>query len=106
MEVWFDILPNMSIYTSRPETFGHKYDSVFESSLQSPIPDKEKLQYFRSMFENDVRSYLTDEDRQEYFAKGVEAGKAEMAKALKELGDSNDKIARVSGLSQEEIAAL
>lgn len=32
--------------------------------------------------------------------------KAEMAKALKELGDSDDKIALVSGLSPEEIAAL
>ena len=32
--------------------------------------------------------------------------KTEMAKALKELGDSNEKIALVSGLSPEEIAAL
>lgn len=66
------------------------------------------------MFDDDIRSYLTDEDRQEiaeeFFAKGVEAGEAktkvEMAKALKELGDPDDKIARVSGLSPEEISAL
>ncbi len=110
VEVWFDILQNMRNFASRPELYGKRYDSIFESSLQSPIPENEKLQYFRSMFDNDVRSYLTDEDRQEiaeeFFAKGVDAGKAEMAKALKELGDSDDKIARVSGLSQEEIAAL
>jgi predicted transposase/invertase (TIGR01784 family) len=110
VEEWFDILQNMRNFASRPELYGKRYDSIFESSLQSPIPENEKLQYFRSMFDNDVRSYLTDEDRQEiaeeFFAKGVDAGKAEMAKALKELGDSDDKIARVSGLSQEEIAAL
>ena len=66
------------------------------------------------MFDDDIRSYLTDEDRQEiaeeFFAKGVEEGKAEgraeMAKALKELGDPDDKIAQVSGLSLEEISAL
>ncbi len=103
VEVWFDILQNMSNFASRPEQYGHKYDSVFESSLQSPIPDKEKLQYFRSMFENDVRSYLTDEDRQEYFAKGVEKGKEEMVKALKEMGVSIDTIAQASGFTPEEI---
>ena len=93
----------MSNFASRPEQYGHKYDSVFESSLQSPIPDKEKLQYFRSMFENDVRSYLTDEDRQGYFAKGVEKGKEEMVKALKEMGVSIDTIAQASGFTPEEI---
>ena len=110
VEVWFDILQNMRNFACRPEQYGKKYDSIFESSLQSPIPEKEKLQYFRSMFYNEVRSYLTDEDRQEIFAKGVEAGEAktktEMAKALKELGDPDDKIAQVSGLSLEDISAL
>ena len=81
VEVWFDILQNMSNFATRPESYGKKYDSIFESSLQSPIPEKDKLQYFRSMFDDDIRSYLTDEDRQEiaeeFFAKGVEEGKAE-----------------------------
>ena len=76
VEVWFDILQNMSNFATKPEIYGKKYDPIFESSLQSPIPDKDKLQYFRSMFDDDVRSYLTDEDReeiaQEFFAKGVE----------------------------------
>ncbi len=44
----------MRNFATRPEQYGKKYDSIFESSLQSPIPEKEKL-----------RSYLTDEDRQE-----------------------------------------
>ena len=74
------------------------------------------------MFDDDIRSYLTDEDRQEIYAqakaegkaeglaegeaRGEVKGKTEMAKALKELGDSNEKIALVSGLSPEEIASL
>ena len=110
VEVWFDILQNMRNFASKPEIYGSKYDPIFESSLQSPIPDKDKLQYFRSMFDDDIRSYLTDEDRQEiaeeFFAKGVEAEKTKMAKALKDLGVSDDKIALVSGLSPEEISAL
>ena len=81
VEVWFDILQNMSNFASRPEIYGSKYDPIFESSLQSPIPDKDKLQYFRSMFDNDVRSYLTDEDRQEiaeeFYTKGQAEGRAE-----------------------------
>ena len=106
VEVWFDILQNMSNFATRPESYGKKYDSIFESSLQSPIPEKDKLQYFRSMFDDDIRSYLTDEDRQEIFAKGVDAGIAKMAKTLKDLGVSEDKIAKASGLSLEEIGRL
>ena len=102
IEVWFDILQNMRIFASKPERYGKKYDSIFESSLQSPIPDKDKLQYFRSMFDSEVRSYLTDEDRQEIYAKG----KADVAKALKELDVPLDKIAQASGLPLEEIEKL
>ena len=114
VEVWFDILQNMSNFATRPVTYGKKYDSIFESSLQSPIPDKDKLQYFRSMFDNDVRSYLTEEDRQEiaeeFYTKGKTEGKAEgiakMAKAFKDMGASVDQIAKASGLSEETISKL
>lgn len=118
MEVWFDILQNMRNFASKPEIYGSKYDPIFESSLQSPIPDVDKLQYFRSMFDDDIRSYLTDEDRQEIYAqakaeglaegeaKGEAKGKAEMAKVLKTLDVSADKISKASGLSLEEIASL
>ena len=118
VEVWFDILQNMSNFASKPEIYGSKYDPIFESSLQSPIPDVDKLQYFRSMFDDDIRSYLTDEDRQEIYAqakaeglaegeaKGEAKGKAEMAKVLKTLDVSADKISKASGLSLEEIASL
>ena len=122
VEVWFDILQNMRNFASKPEIYGSKYDPIFESSLQSPIPDKDKLQYFRSMFDDDIRSYLTDEDRQEIYAqakaegkaeglsegeaRGEAKGKAEMAKALKALGIHVDTITQASGLSPEEIAKL
>ena len=122
VEVWFDILQNMRNFASKPEIFGSKYDTIFESSLQSPIPDRDKLQYFRSMFDNDLRSYLTDEDRQEiaeeFYAKGKAEGKAEgiaegiaegrakTAKALKELGFKASDIAQASGLTLKEIEDL
>ena len=108
----------MSNFASRPERYGGKYDPIFESSLQSPIPDQDKLQYFRSMFDNDVRSYLTDEDRQEiareYYAKGAEAGFEkgvekgieQVALKMKAERIPDATIAAVTGLSPETIQAL
>ena len=112
----------MSNFASRPELYGGKYDAIFESSLQSPIPDQDKLQYFRAMFDNDVRSYLTDEDRQEiaqeYYAKGAEAGfekgvekgveknKFEIARAMLSDGVSLDLIEKYTGLSKVAIAEI
>ena len=102
----FCVLQNMRNFASKPEIYGKKYDPIFESSLQSPIPDTDKLQYFRSMFDDDVRSYLTDEDRQEIFAQAKAEVKAEMVRALKDLAVPVEKIASASGLSPEEIDAL
>ena len=112
--VWFDILQNMSNFASRPERYGGKYDPIFESSRQSPIPDQDKLQYFRSMFDNDVRSYLTDEDRQEiaqeFYAKGAEAGFEkgieQVAKKLKLAGIPTATISSATGLSEESVLSL
>jgi predicted transposase/invertase (TIGR01784 family) len=110
VEVWFDLLKNMSTFASRPEMYDRRYDPIFEMSLQSPIPANEKIQYFRSMCNDDIRSYLTEEDRleiaEESFAKGKAEGKAEMIKKLKELGIATDALAKASDLSPDEIAAL
>ena len=118
VEVWFDILQNMRNFVCRPERYGAKYDSIFESSLQSPIPDTDKLQYFRSMFDDDVRSYLTDEDReeiaQEFYAKGIEQGveqgrvseRLELAKSMKSLSVPVEIICQATGLTADEVAAL
>ena len=117
---------SFNIFASKLEIYGKKYDPIFESSLQSPIPDKDKLQYFRSMFDDDVRSYLTDEDReeiaQEFFAKGVEKGieqgieqgvekgrvseRLEMAKSFKALSVPAEIICQATGLTAEEVAAM
>ena len=43
VEVWFDILQNMSNFASKPEKYGSRYDPIFEACRQSPIPDKDKL---------------------------------------------------------------
>jgi len=123
VEVWFDILQNMSNFASRPERYGSRYDSIFESSRQSPIPDQDKLQYFRSMFDDDVRSYLTDEDRkeiaEEFYAKGIEKGNEQgikqgieqgieqVARRLKAVKDIPlETISAATGLSVEELQAL
>ena len=114
VEVWFDILQNMSNFASRPERYSEKYDPIFESSLQSPIPDQDKLHYFRSMFNDDVRSYLTVEDRkeiaEEFYAKGmeqgIEQGIEQVAKRMKAEGIPVQTIVLYTGLSLEAIDAI
>ena len=105
----------MSNFARKPEQYGGKYDPIFESSRQSPIPDQDKLQYFRSMFNDDIRSYLTDEDRkeiaEEFFAEGIKKGIGQgieqVARRLKEVeGIPSETISAVTGLSVEEIQAL
>ena len=101
----------MSNFARKPEQYGGKYDPIFESSRQSPIPDQDKLQYFRSMFNDDVRSYLTDEDRkeiaEEYYAKGIEQGLEQVARRLKAVKDIPiETISAATGLSVEELQAL
>ena len=100
----------MSNFASRPERYSGKYDPIFESSLQSPIPDQDKLQYFRSMFNDDVRSYLTDEDRkeiaEEFYAKGIEQGIEQVAKRMKAEGIPVQTIVLYTGLSLEAIDAI
>ena len=104
----------MSNFARKPEQYGGKYDPIFESSRQSPIPDQDKLQYFRSMFNDDIRSYLTDEDRkeiaEEYYAKGIEQGIEKgierVAKKLRAEGFPVEKIVSATGLSPETIESM
>ena len=104
----------MSNFARKPEQYGGKYDPIFESSRQSPIPDQDKLQYFRSMFNDDIRSYLTDEDRkeiaEEYFAKGIEQGIEQgiekVAKKMRSEGFPVEKIVSATGLSPETIESM
>ena len=96
----------MRNFVSRPEQYGRKYDSIFESSLQSPIPDKDKLQYFRSMFDDDVRSYLTDEDREEIAQEVYAKRSTEIAKAMLGKGIAIDVVAECTGMTVNEVLAL
>ena len=112
----------MSNFASRPELYGGRYAPIFESSRQSPIPDQDKLQYFRSMFDDDIRSYLTDEDRQEIaqeaFAmgaekgyekgreEGLEQGREEVARAMLADGVEAEVVAKYTGLNPDAISAL
>ena len=115
VEIWFDILRNMTNFAKRPSEYGARYDSVFEASYQSPIPIEGKKQYLRSMFEYKERSYLTDEDRAEIRAEalaegraegraegkaeGKTEGKTEVAKELERLGVDAEIIRKATGLS-------
>ena len=103
IEIWFDILRNMTNFAKRPAEYGARYERVFEASRQSPFSLENKKQYLRSMFDYKERSYLNDEDRAEIraeaLAEGKAEGKAEVAKALEKLGIDADIIRKATGLS-------
>ena len=89
----------MSNFARKPEQYGGKYDSIFESSRQLPIPDQDKLQYFRSMFNDDIRSYLTDEDRKEIAEEYYAKGRAEVARQMLQDEVDPDLVSKYTGLS-------
>ena len=89
----------MSNYARKPEQYGGKYDTIFESSRQLPIPDQDKLQYFRSMFNDDIRSYLTDEDRKEIAEEYYAKGRAEVARQMLQDEVDPDLVSKYTGLS-------
>lgn len=102
IEVWFDILQNMTNFAKKPVEYSPQFDSFFEASRQSPIPDNDRKQYLRSMINNELRSYLTEEDRSEIraeaLAEGRAEGRAEVAKELERLGVDADIIRKATGL--------
>ncbi len=114
VEIWFDILRNMTNFAKRPAEYGARYERVFEASLQSPITLENKKQYLRSMFDYKERSYLTDEDRAEIRAEalaegkaeGRAEGKAEVARALKSMGFDENVILQSTGLSSKDLISL
>ena len=118
VEIWFDILQNMTNFAEKPEEYGAKYSPIFEASRQLPIPATEKKQYLRSMFGDKIESVLSDEDRKEAWEQGKAEGKAEgiaegkaegisaIAKAMLEDGVALESISKYTGLSAEAIASL
>ena len=96
----------MSNFARKPEPYGGKYDSIFESSRQSPIPDQDKLQYFRSMFNDDIRSYLTEEDRKEIAEEYYAKGRAEVARQMLQDEVDPDLVSKYTGLSIKELSSL
>lgn len=106
VEIWFDLLQNMTNFAEKPEEYGAKYNPIFESSLQQPIPVSERTNYLKSMFGDKIQSVLTDEDRQEAFLEGKAEERTENARRLMALGVNPEIICKALGLSAEELAAL
>lgn len=71
-----------------------KYEAVTDESIRDYLTFKDMLEEER------------DEGRAEGRVEGANAKAREMAKAMLAEGDSIDKVARCSGLSEEEIKSL
>ena len=102
VEGWMHIIRESSTFAGKPEGMNERFDRVVEAARLKKVPENEQMDYFKAMISDDERLEY-GEDR---YAEGKAEGKAEMAKALKELGVKPDTISRASGLSKEEIAAL
>ena len=106
IESWFYILKNIHTFVGEPGDYGERYKSVMEAALLNPLPDANKLQYFRAMVSEEERRDIAEacygdgfddgmaQGKAEGLAEGLAEGKAEgkaegleqMAKALAQMG--------------------
>ena len=101
---------------------GTRYAAIAEAARMHSLPDDEKIQYFRNMITEekrlDIGGAYYEDGFNDGIAKGREEGKAEgkaegraeerktIAKNLLTMNYPVESIARVTGLTPEEITAL
>ena len=125
-ESWLYLLKNMATFAGKPEEMGTKYAVVAEASRMYHLPDKEQIQYLFAMVSEHEKmdigtAYYKDgfldghkqgviEGHKQGLAEGAAEGraseKATIARNLIGMGMPVEDIAKVTGLSVEEINAL
>ena len=114
VETWFYILRNCRNFAEKPAGIDSRYDHVLEAAKTSLVPDKERTQYFRAMLseydKKDIGEAYYEEGFEEGMEKGMEKGASqrslEIAKSMLAEKIEVALIAKVTGLSTEEIEAL
>ena len=98
----------MTTFVERPANIDKRFDSFFEACKQNRLDLSEKEQYFNAMIteheKQGIAAAYKEEGLREGFDKGMEVGMEKgiekglesMVKAMKELGYSDQDIAKVT----------
>ena len=97
------VLKNLSTFTERPKGLeGELYDLLFSSTEISKFAPKERKEYYRDMTtKKDIANQIAFAEK-----KGIEKGVEKTIIDFKHAGASDELIAKATGLSLEQIAAL
>jgi hypothetical protein len=102
VEEWFYILKRMTTFAEVPEGMDGRFAPLLETARTRQLPETEKLHYLRAM--------ISEEEKEDiakfYRAEGLEQGKMEVARKMKEMDLTTEQISQATGLSPQAIAAL
>ena len=96
IESWFYILKNIHTFAGEPGDYGERYKPVMEAALMNPLPDVNKLQYFRAMVSEEERLDIAEA----CYAEGFDEAMEQMAKALAQMGMSDADIKKALELAK------
>lgn len=85
---------------------GEIFDLLFKSADLSNFATNERTQYFEDMHSKEDIERMIAYAKEEGMEKGMEKGKALVAKAMLEKGMDLETIVSVTGLSVEQIQSL
>ena len=103
IESWFYILKNIHTFAGEPGDYGQRYKPVMEAALMNPLPDANKLQYFRAMVSEEERLDIAEACYAEGFDEGKVQGKAEgLSEGLEQMAEAM----RMKGMPENDIQEI
>jgi predicted transposase/invertase (TIGR01784 family) len=106
VEEWFYILKRMTTFAEVPEGMDGRFAPLLETARTRQLPETEKLHYLRAMISEEEKEDIAKFYRAEGRAEGLEQGKMEVARKMKEMDLTTEQISQATGLSPQAIAAL
>lgn len=106
LEGWLYLFRNLHKFAEAPEGMDKRFVPVLASARMNSLPTKEQIQYFRSMISEDEKKILIESGYEYGLEDGAEKKAIEIARQMLAEGLSVELIARVTGLSEEEIERL
>ena len=106
VEEWFYILKRMTTFAEVPEGMDGRFAPLLETARTRQLPETEKLHSLRAMISEEEKEDIAKFYRAEGRAEGLEQGKMEVARKMKEMDLTTEQISQATGLSPQAIAAL
>ena len=110
LEGWLYLLRNLHNFADVPQGMDKRYARVVKAARMTMLPGAEQTKYLRAMISESEKKDLIEGGFEYGFEQGIEQGaaqsKAEIARAMLSDGMDIALVAKYSGLTVEEIAAL